>query len=90
VNGSVGVVWSSFIDDSGCDVILGDKNNWFGTNSSAIWTTTLNGEQDSIPFALNTFWVADIAVAVEVKCQRTDRALMKWKHETHAKITQAV
>ena len=33
--------------------------------------------------------VADVAVAVEVKCQRTERALVKWRMETHAKLTTA-
>ena len=33
--------------------------------------------------------MSDVAVAVEVKCQRTDRAMEKWRLETHAKLTTA-
>src|SRR5262249_15016835 len=29
------------------------------------------------------------SVAVEVKCQRTDRAMDKWRFETHGKLTSA-
>ena len=54
-----------------------------------LWTTTLDDERDSIPFALDTFHCSQVAVAIEVKCQRTDRALEKWRLETHAKLTTA-
>jgi len=36
-----------------------------------------------------TLYVAELAVAVEVKCERTARAMEKWQAETHAKLTTA-
>lgn len=89
VHGSVGVV--NMMWNSGClvDVILGKAFHRFVTVSGAIFSTPLSEERDSIPFALVTFSVPHIAVAVEVKCQRTDRAIAKWQLDTHAKLTTA-
>jgi hypothetical protein len=90
VHGTVGIagnVWESY---AGIDVVLGNRTYRFsGGKGIAAWSTSLTGETDSIPFALNTFRYSDLAVAVEVKCQRTDRAMMKWRFDTHAKLTNA-
>ena len=53
------------------------------------WHTSLDSEKGAISFGIVTFDVSDIAVAIEVKCQRTDRAMAKWRHDTHAKLTTA-
>jgi len=82
---NVAMIWE---DNYVIDVALGGRYHRF-TGGDRIWTTCLDGEQDSIPFGLQTWKVSGIAATVEVKCQRTDRAMMKWKHDTHAKLTQA-
>jgi hypothetical protein len=52
-------------------------------------TVSMNNETGSVPFALITNRVASVGFSVEVKCKRTDRALAKWRAETHAKLTSA-
>jgi hypothetical protein len=82
----IGNIWDgSFV----IDVALGRRVHRFGNNGSWVWITSLDDERDSIPFALNTLKVSQVAVAVEVKCQRTERAMEKWRLETHAKLTTA-
>ena len=88
IYGTVSNVVNIWEDNYSVEVALGNRYHRF-TGGDRIWTTTLDGERDSIPFGLNTLEVADIAATVEVKCQRTDRAMMKWKQETHAKLTIA-
>lgn len=54
-----------------------------------IHTVSMNNETGSVPFALITNRVATVGFSVEVKCKRTDRAMAKWRAETHAKLTAA-
>ncbi|MBA4143712.1 MAG: hypothetical protein H0X43_12100 [Nitrosospira sp.] len=42
-----------------------------------------------MPFAMVTDKVGDVAVAVEVICEATERATDLWRAETHAKLVQA-
>lgn len=88
VFGSVGRVLNQWEGDFAVDVILGQRTQRM-TSGDWLWTTTLNNERDTVPFAINTFHVAQIAVAIEVKCQRTERAMEKWRLETHAKLATA-
>jgi hypothetical protein len=89
VHGTVGCV--NMMWNSSCivDVMLGSKFHRFANISGAVFSTGLSEERDSIPFGLVTFSVPHLAVAVEVKCQRTERAMEKWRVETHAKLTTA-
>jgi hypothetical protein len=50
---------------------------------------TFDRETGAVPVAVKTFQVATLAVALEVNCQRTDRALKAWQLDTHTAITQA-
>lgn len=50
---------------------------------------TFDRETGAVPVAIKTFQVAELAAALEVNCQRTDRAMKAWQLETHATITQA-
>ena len=88
IYGTIGNVVTIWEDNYVVDVVLGKRYHRF-TGSDRIWNTNLDGELDSIPFGLQTWKVSGIGATVEVKCQRTERALMKWRHETHAKLTQA-
>jgi hypothetical protein len=88
IQGSVGRVLNTWDDDHSLDVVLGRRSNRFKPDSW-VWITSLDSERDSIPFVADTFNCSQIAVAVEVLCQRTDRAMVKWQHETHAKLTTA-
>jgi hypothetical protein len=86
--GSVGVVRNIWEADNSVDVVLGRRTQRM-PGGDWLWTTTLDDERDSIPFGIDTFHCSQVAVAVEVKCQRTDRAFAKWQLETHAKLQTA-
>ncbi|MDB5318346.1 MAG: hypothetical protein JWO24_4190 [Rhodospirillales bacterium] len=86
--GSVGVVTTIWEGDSAVDVVLGRRTHRMPA-SDWMWTTSLDDERDTIPFAIRTFHVATLASAIEVKCVRTDRAMDKWRLETHAKLQTA-
>jgi hypothetical protein len=42
-----------------------------------------------VPFAMVTDKVGDVAIAVELICEATDRALDLWRADTHAKLVNA-
>ena len=88
VFGTVGRVCNIWESDMSVDVVLGRRTQRLGLGDW-LWTTTLDDERDSIPLAIDTFHCSQVAVAIEVKCQRTDRALEKWRLETHAKLRTA-
>lgn len=88
IHGVVGNVVNIWEDNFVVDVVIGNRSHRF-ENGDWVWSTSLSGERESIPFGLQTWKVSDIAAIVEVKCQRTDRAMMKWRLDTHAKLTNA-
>jgi len=89
IHGTVACLWNIWDDSHSIDLALGSRTYRINKNTGWVWSTTLAEERASIPFALDTFHVSQVAVAVEVKCQRTERAMMKWRLDTHAKLTQA-
>lgn len=88
VYGSVGRVGNKWEDDMSLDIVLGRRTQRLGLGDW-LWTTNLDDERDAIPFALDSFHMSQVAVAIEVKTQRTDRALEKWRLETWAKLLTA-
>ena len=88
VHGTVAKLMNIWESSATVDVVLGTRTHRF-TSGDWVWSAGLGEERDSIPFACDTLHVSEVEVAVEVKCQRTDRAMMKWRLETHAKLTQA-
>lgn len=90
IYGTVGFAGNVWEDNAGIDVVLGNRNHRFqGGAGTSVWAVALSEETDTIPFAFDTWSYSQVAVAVEVKCIRTDRAMMKWRLDTHAKVTQA-
>lgn len=89
VHASVGKVATIWSQDFSLDVVVGRRSHRFTNDGSWVWTTSLDDERDSVPVSLVSFRAAHIAVAVEVKCRRTVRAMEKWRLETHAKLTTA-
>jgi hypothetical protein len=88
--GVVGIAGNVWEDNAVIDVVLGRQTHRFSAGAGVdAWSVTLSDETDSIPFAMDTWKYSQIAAAVEVKCQRTDRAMLKWRLETHAKLTTA-
>lgn len=89
VYGTVATVANIWDDSWSIDIALGSRTRRTNKDTGWVWSVSLTEERDSIPFALDTFHVSQVAAAVEVKCQRTDRAMVKWRLDTHAKLTQA-
>lgn len=89
IHASVGVVGNVWDDGASVEVVIGQRANRIVHEGRRVWHTDLDNERATIPFALNSFRHADIAVAVEVKLQRTDTAIAKWCQDTHAKLTTA-
>lgn len=54
-----------------------------------MWFTDLDQETGSVPFAMVTDKVGDVAIAVEVVCKATERAMDLWRADTHAKLMNA-
>jgi hypothetical protein len=46
-------------------------------------------EQGTIPVAIESTQARDFAIAIDIKCIRTDAALQQWKLDTHAILTAA-
>jgi hypothetical protein len=88
MHGTVGVVSNTWESAASADVVLGRRTQRIG-GGVKLWSTSLDDERGSIPFALNTWRLSDVAVAVEVKCQRTTHAMQRWAADTHAKLTNA-
>jgi hypothetical protein len=88
VHGTVVALKNIWDSTATVDVALGTRIHRFPLGDW-VWSTALSDERDSLPFAMDTNQVSSVEVAVEVKCQRTERAMEKWRLETHAKLTQA-
>lgn len=71
------------------DIGLGSRVHRFKAGVSWVWSTPLANERGSIPFFMDAYNVSQVAVAVSVKCCRTERAIMQWRLDTHAKLTNA-
>jgi hypothetical protein len=89
IYGTVATVKNIWEDECSIDVALGTRSHRFINNGQKVWSTILDKERDSIPFVMGTYNISDVGLAVEVKCQRTDLALDKWRLQTHSKLYQA-
>lgn len=83
--GIVVMVWDGWV----LDVILGQRDHRFEESNGWVWRTNLDRETGSVPMALTTHRISDGAVAIEVQCRRTERAIQLWQADTHAKLLDA-
>lgn len=78
------VVW-----DNWCvDVVIGQRYHRF-RGPEAVWSTSLDEETGAVPYGMVTYRVGDVALAIEVVCQSTRRAVDLWRADTHAKLIRA-
>lgn len=90
VFGSVGIIGNVWQRDASIDVVLGRRAHRFADGPGYdVWATGLDDETDTIPVAIGSWKYSQVAAAIEVKCQRTERAMVKWRLETHARLTTA-
>ncbi|MFI1170387.1 hypothetical protein [Streptomyces melanogenes] len=85
---SCGALFNLWQQNCSVDVLVGSRTHRFNYGDW-LWTAPMTQERDSVPVAVQTWRISGVAVGVEVKCQRTERALDKWRLETHAKLTTA-
>ncbi len=83
--GEVVAVWDSWR----VSVIIGQRSHQFTSGQSWVWSTSLDEETGAVPFAMVTDRVGDVAIAVEIICEATERAMNLWRAETHGKLVQA-
>ena len=88
VRGTVGAVVAVW-DNWSVDVILGQRSHRFQSGSGWVWSTALDEETGAVPMAMVTDRVGDVAIAIEVICESTERALDLWRADTHAKLINA-
>lgn len=74
-------------------VVVGDNFRQITLKADKSYTTmqtlSMSNERGSVPFALITNRVANVGLTIEIKCQRTELAMQKWRAETHAKLMNA-
>ncbi len=89
IHATVGCVRTIWDDNAIVDVIVGSRAHRFREGNGWVWSTPLNDETGSLPIAVVTDLVGDMAMAIEIKCRRTERAYKTWQIDTHAKLTTA-
>jgi len=88
IQASVGVVRTRWSVDNIVDMVIGRRTHRF-PDGDWLWITDLDYESGNIPIGFITNNVADISIAIEVNCIRTQTAFKKWQLETHSKILDA-
>jgi len=83
--GAVVAVW----DNWSVDVVIGQRAHRFEGGFTWLWSTSLDEETGSVPMAMVTDRVGDVAIAIEVICESTERAVDLWRADTHAKLINA-
>lgn len=89
VQSSMGLACTQWNSDRIVDVVIGRRTHRFKDDGNWMWISNLNNETESLPLGFITNDLADIAVAIEVKCKRTSRAYQKWQLDMHAKLMEA-
>lgn len=83
--GAVVAVW----DNWSVDVVIGQRSHRFEGGYIWVWSTSLDEETGSVPMAMVTDLVGDVAIAIKVICESTERAMDLWRADTHAKLINA-
>lgn len=71
------------------NVTIGMKMHRFDDNNGWLWGSNLDNETGEIPISVRSFKVESFTTTIEVKCQRTRRAMDQWRLETYNAILQA-
>jgi hypothetical protein len=75
--------------DAYVDVAVGGQTRRMRNNGGWTWNTQLGQEVGTLPICVKTFRTSLYTVGVEIKCQRTARAMDKWRHDTFAALLEA-
>lgn len=76
-------------DDMSIKVTVGQRSHEFVAGDQTAWSTVLDGEVGTVAVAVRSWRTSSFTAAVEITCQRTARAMVKWQLETHAQLLQA-
>lgn len=65
------------------DVVVGGVGHRMVHNGGWTWNSSLGGEVGTVGIAVKTFRTDVYALSVEVRCERTTRAMDRWRHDTY-------
>lgn len=72
------------------DVVVGTRSYRFVNGEDGyVWITGMADESGAIPCMFNSFGASQVAITFEIKCQRTERAMVQWALDTHGKLMDA-
>ncbi len=89
IHATIGCVRTIWDDAWIVDTVIGSRPHRFSSGSPWVWGTALDSETGSVPLAVVTDLVGDFALAVEIKCIRTETAFKKWQIDTWSKLNTA-
>jgi hypothetical protein len=76
-------------NDAAIDFAVGGAVHRFDAGGAWTWNANMAGEVGQIAVAIKTFRSATYTLALDIKCQRTPRAIDKWRNETYNTLLQA-
>jgi hypothetical protein len=76
-------------NNASIDMAIGNAVHRFSSGGNWTWSAAMGAELAQLSLAIATFRTATYSVAIDVKCQRTDRAMNKWRNETYNTLLQA-
>lgn len=65
------------------DIVVGGTGKKMVNNGGWTWNATLAGEVGALSVAIKTLNTSVYAVEIEIRCERTPRAMDKWRHEVY-------
>jgi hypothetical protein len=89
LSGNVVDDFTMWDDAATIDYLVAKGAHRFSKGSSWFWSFSMSNEVGTVPVAIVSWRGHVFAGAIEVNCQRTQRALDDWKLKTHAAILQA-
>jgi hypothetical protein len=89
VYSTASALFTMWENDAAIDLAIGGAVHRFSNGGNWTWSAAMTAEDAQLSLAIKTFRTATYAVAVEIKCQRTARALDKWRNETYNTLLQA-
>ncbi|MEO8548898.1 MAG: hypothetical protein ABI678_02970 [Kofleriaceae bacterium] len=65
------------------DIVVGGTGKKMLNNAGWTWNAALAGEVGAVAIAIKTLNTSVFAVEIELRCERTPRAMDKWRHEVY-------
>lgn len=85
----VAVAMNTWEDDADCEVLVGGRRNRVKASGKRTWQGSLPSMKGEISWGVNSYHAKNFVITVDIKCQRSDRAMKVWRHDTHQKLMTA-